>query len=179
KWPLPPWKSLAPICAPMPPQKSAAMANGNLTCTIPTKPASNSWNSPQSKNRAAPSSLLPTRNHDRSIVQRHTSISLRAHAIALAVPSPSPPLLPNRPLPPSSSLPRPKSRQAPRQHRRRCHRLRLRTRWPHRFLRPPHVQNQKIRPPARRHLSPRHQRQAPPPLHRREIYERRQALHLS
>src|SRR5579863_3952133 len=68
--------------------------------------------------------------------------------------------------------------QAPPVHRRRCHRLRLRSRRPHHLLCPPLVQNQTVRPPARRHLAPGIQRQAPPPSRGRKIHPRQRTVHL-
>src|SRR5271157_4966379 len=165
--------------------KSAATASGLSTSTIPTAPVSNSWNSPRSRNPAVPSTLVPTRNHDRFVAPIRAKISCHPersegpafpqphHQPPHLAPRPSLPLPPNPPLPPAPSLPRPKSRQAPRQRGRGSHRLRLRPRWPHRLLRPPHVQIQKVRLPARRHLPPRNQRQAPPPFHRRKVHTRR------
>src|SRR5450432_2109176 len=70
------------------------------------------------------------------------------------------------------------TRQAAAEHRRGHHRVRIYIRRPHRLRRESPLQDQAVRPGARRHLDPGCERQAAPYFRRREIPARRRAVYL-
>src|SRR6266481_4773901 len=150
--------------------RSAATANGSSISTTPTTPVSNSWNSLPFKNPAAPTIPVPTPDPTNDLPLFPQPLPLGSSTL-LRVLYGGGVLFP-------ATNPCPRPRQASPKHRRRNHRFRLRTRWPHRLFRSSQLQNQALRPRTRRHLAPGSWRQAPPLARRPEVHPRQPALQL-